>query len=300
VPNPDHRKILLPVATGHSFEGATRYAADQATLLGCGIHVVTVLHPLHRSEPGVEELVLVEGELRKAGTEILTQVCHDLRGLLAGQDLPVSTELRHGPLTSELVELSADARLVVMQRRHHGRLARIVTMSTTNGLAARSLAPVVSVPATWDLVEPQRGPVLVGIEDPHDPGVGEEAVRLGLEMARRTGTSVELVHGWSFTEAYDDLVFANGGAGAESRDRRTRLMKTFAGLLAEYDDVDVEAVVEHARAAQLLVSSAGKASCLVVGRHHPSYPGGSHVGPITRAVLREAPCPVLVAPVRPT
>ena len=38
---------------------------------------------------------------------------------------------------------------------------------------------------------------------------------------------------------------------------------------------------------------------LVVGRHDPVVPLGSHLGPVTRTVLNHAACPVLVIDPRP-
>ena len=38
---------------------------------------------------------------------------------------------------------------------------------------------------------------------------------------------------------------------------------------------------------------------LVLGRHDPAIPIGSHLGPVARAVLRDAACPVLLADPRP-
>ena len=52
-------------------------------------------------------------------------------------------------------------------------------------------------------------------------------------------------------------------------------------------------------AAEVLVESSADAQLLVIGRHDPLVPIGSHIGPVARAVLREATCPVLLATPRP-
>jgi nucleotide-binding universal stress UspA family protein len=62
-------------------------------------------------------------------------------------------------------------------------------------------------------------------------------------------------------------------------------------------DTDVQVV--HGRAAEALVEASADAELLVIGRHDPLVPIGSHVGPVARAVLREATCPVLLASPRP-
>lgn len=292
------RKILVPVATGEEYDGAIRYAAEQARRRACGVHVVTVLHPVYLGPPPLREFALVEGELRAAGDDVLVRAAQSLRDLL-GEDLPVSTELRHGVLVPSLVELSEHAALVVLQRQHQPPLSRVATMSVTNGVAARAHAPVVAVPRHWGPGDPSD-PVVVGIEDPEDLMVSEHVVRLGLDTARRERTSARLVHGWWFTDAYDDLVFGGEAGTAESGRRRTQLVAALRPLVEEYADVPVDVVVRHARPADLLVHESARAAALVLGRHHPSFPLGSHLGPITRAVLREAGCPVVVAPTGPS
>lgn len=287
------KKVLLPVAPGEGHGGAVRVAADEARRRGCGVHVVSVLHPVYAGLPPTREFALLDGELRAVGTETLLRAEHTLQQLLADSDLSVSTELVHGPVGLALVDLSAHACLVVLQRRHHTALERIVTMSVTNGVAARAHAPVAVVPSGW--VPPETdGPVVIGIEHPDSLYLSEDVVRLGLDLARLQGTPAEFTHGWWSTDAYDDLLLASEAAGWESADRRRRLVATLAPLLQEYADVTTDVVVRHVRPADLLVQRAAAASVLVVGRHHPSSPLGSHLGPITRAVLRESPCPVVV------
>lgn len=290
------KKILVPVATGQEHDGAVRYAAEQARQRRCGVHVVTVLHPVYLGPPPVRELAIIEGELRAAGDDVLIRTSHKLRQLL-GDDLPVSTELHHGVLVPALVDLSEHAALVVLQRQHEAPLSRIATMSVTNGVAARSRAPVVAVPRHWTPGD-RQDPVVVGVEDPDDVAASEHAIRLGLEVARSQRTTVHLLHSWWYTDAYDDLVFDGEAELKQSTNRRVRLTTGIKALADEYDDVPIEVVVRHARPADALVHAARSASAIVVGRHHPSFPLGSHLGPIARAVLREAPCPVVVDPVR--
>jgi nucleotide-binding universal stress UspA family protein len=69
------------------------------------------------------------------------------------------------------------------------------------------------------------------------------------------------------------------------------------GDLSAATDADVR--VEQGRASEVLVESSTGAELLVIGRHDPLVPIGSHIGPVARAVLREATCPVLLATPRP-
>ena len=59
--------------------------------------------------------------------------------------------------------------------------------------------------------------------------------------------------------------------------------------------LEVDVQVRPGRPADVLLETSAGAQLLVVGRHDPLLPIGSHIGPVTRAVLREATCPVLLA-----
>ena len=175
--------------------------------------------------------------------------------------------------------------------RHH-----IGTLSITNGVAARAHAPVVAVPSGW-LPEPGRAELIsVGVEQ---LPASTPLVRAALERAQETGARVRLVHAWWFSDTYDDLVFA-GQVGAErSAQLRKQVAADLAGLLGEHPGVATQLVVEHAHPADALVVESHDATLVVVGRHDPKLPLGSHLGPITRTVLDESTCPVLVVAPRP-
>jgi nucleotide-binding universal stress UspA family protein len=112
--------------------------------------------------------------------------------------------------------------------------------------------------------------------------------------ARLRGARVRLLLGWWYTDGYDDLVFPDPVADAESARRRAELLDQVAPLLEGGADPEPDVVVVHRRPADLLVGASGAAQLVVVGRHHPTRPWGSHLGPITRTVLKEAAAPVMV------
>ncbi len=62
-------------------------------------------------------------------------------------------------------------------------------------------------------------------------------------------------------------------------------------------EADVE--VHPGRVIEAVLAASEGADLLVIGRHDPLVPVGSHIGPVARAVLREAACPVLLANPRP-
>ena len=67
----------------------------------------------------------------------------------------------------------------------------------------------------------------------------------------------------------------------------------------EAADVPLELDARHTDATDALVEASRTSHLLVLGRHDPAIPIGSHLGPVARAVLRDAACPVLLADPRP-
>jgi nucleotide-binding universal stress UspA family protein len=69
-----------------------------------------------------------------------------------------------------------------------------------------------------------------------------------------------------------------------------------APLQAEYAQVETLVRIQHAPRADAVLDAAGAADLLVLGRRHHLLPLGSHLGPVARAALDRASCPVLVVP----
>lgn len=65
-------------------------------------------------------------------------------------------------------------------------------------------------------------------------------------------------------------------------------------MKSEFAQVPYEVVISPGRPADVLVEQSHQVRRLVVGRHEPTLPFGSHLGPVTRGVLNHAVCPVVV------
>ena len=80
---------------------------------------------------------------------------------------------------------------------------------------------------------------------------------------------------------------------------RAQILRDFEGVAARFPDVVYQVVAAHGRPADVLVAASESVRMVVVGRHDPVIPMGSHLGPVTRTVLNHAACPVLVVDPRP-
>lgn len=287
----------IPVVVGvgrDPMDAALRYAVAGASRAGCGIHL---LHVMHQVAQGPETVLVATGDLERAGASLLALA--ERRTLdLAADGVPVTTEIVWGGVVSSIVARADDARLIVLQRRSLSRLRRVVTRSVSSGVASHARVPVVSVPARWSPVR-STGDVPVVSVGVDVPDRSEHVIRVAAHEARGRGARLRVIHTWGFPGVYDDMIMTRT-EGDEWSSRATLEIQAVLDTCAE-DLVGVEVEVEarHAPAADALIEAGRTSELLVVGRHDSLVPMGSHLGPVARAVLREATCPVLLADPRP-
>lgn len=266
---------------------ALAYAATEAVRIGCGIHLV---HAVHVAGGGPEMAALLV-DVEQWGRAVLVAAVARTEELVGGA-VPVTSALVHGSPVAVLVEAGGSARLVVLEHRHLSRLSRVVNRTVAGGVAAHLRVPVVAVPSGWSTHTRDRGVVVAGVDE---PARSEEVLRAAVDEAQARGATLRAVHAWPLSGAYEDLV-------AEWEEPERWEARARAEVRAALDALDqgsvaaeAEVVVRAGRAAETLLLEAKDADLLVIGRHDPLVPIGSHIGPVARAVLREATCPVLLA-----
>jgi nucleotide-binding universal stress UspA family protein len=284
------KNIQVCVSPGEDYEASLGFAIAEARRRGCGIHLTLVLRPIWVGPSEVTDLKMIDGEWRKYGTDFLMECEHRVQRLTDGA-VPVSTEIIHGPVVPSLSDASANAALVVMQHHRMNRPLHIPSLSVTNGVAARAHAPLVAVPDTWRETDDHPGVVAVGVEDPVSSRVAAETA---FKEAQRLGAAVHLVCAWFFSAAFDADVFRGEEGRIQTARVKEEIRSGFAPIVARFADVECKIVVIHGQPSDALVGYSEQVRLLVVGRHDPVLPLGSHLGPITRAVLNHAACPVLV------
>lgn len=283
-------KILVCVSPGEDCAASLDLAVAEAQRRGCGVHLALAVRPVWVGPAEMTELRMVDGEWRKYGTDFLID-CERRLKKLAGDSLPVSTEITHGSVVPALVEVSEHAALVVMQHHRMDRTHQIPTLSITNGVAARAHAPVVAVPDAWRESSAGTDVVAVGVEDAVSSA---HVARWAFEEAQRLGGGVRLVRAWFYSAAFDADVFAGQAELVESACLREEVQRQFTEMIEEFPDVPCHVVAVHGQPADVLVDQSRQVRRVVVGRHEPVLPLGSHLGPVTRAVLNHAACPVVV------
>lgn len=281
----DQNPHPVVVAVGYDpAVSALAYGAAEAERLGCGLHIVHVVHIV----PSGPEMVLVDvTDVERIGRETLAEALGCARSLV-GDGVPVTGQLAHGAPVPAIVAAVPDARVIVLQRRVLSRIARVVTRSVSNGVAARAHVPVVSVRAGWSPLEGGvERVVTVGVEDPQR---GVPILEAAVAAARSRGAALHVLHTWSYPTAYDDVMREADHEWAD----RARLEVQAALDVVGTDGIKVVIEARHGLAADALVEASRTSELVVVGRHDPLIPFGSHLGPVSRAVLHEAECPVLL------
>lgn len=289
-PNP------VVVAVGHDpIDAALGFAAAEAARAGCGLHLVHVVHLIVQ---GPETVLVAETDLERAGRQALNAALERARDVVPA-GVPVTSDLRIGAVVPTLVDLAKDARMVVLERRELSGMRRVITRSVSSGVAAHARVPVVSVPTHWSSSgrDAEIPIVTVGVDVPDR---AERVLRAGIAEARSRGAVLRVLHTWRYAGSYDGIVLTRTESEQWTARATHELQSALDALGDDAAGVTVRIEARHAYAADALIEASRDADLLVIGRHDPLVPIGSHLGPIARAVLREAHCPVLLADPRPS
>lgn len=271
-------------------ESALAFAAAEAVRAGCGLHLV---HAVDLTPMAADHVLLPAVDMEAWGAGRLAEAVKIADELVDGA-VPVTHDLVRGTPVGALVEVGRTARMVVLEHRHLSRLSRIVNRTVAGGVAAHLRVPVVAVPSGWRSDGEPRV-VVAGVDVPER---SDEVLRAALAEAHARGARLRLVHSWSLPTAYEGT-YAAEDVRRWSDNARAEVCAALdrVGDLTAATDADVR--VERGRASEVLVEASADAELLVIGRHDPLVPIGSHIGPVARAVLREATSPVLLATPRP-
>jgi nucleotide-binding universal stress UspA family protein len=284
------KSIVVAVGTEPG-EAALAFAADEARSAGCGLHLVHVVQMLAQ---GPETVLISPTDLQSLSRALMATAVERAEDLV-GPGVPVTSEIMIGGVVRSLVDVARRrACMLVFQHREVSRARRVVTRSVSSGVAAHTRVPVVSVPSGWRPGE--TGTVTVGVDVPER---AEHVLRAALHTARTRGATVRVLHTWSLPGGYDDIPIGPTERRERSERARAEIQAALDSLGEELAGVPIEIDARQGHAADALVEASRTSGLVVVGRHDPLVPIGSHLGPVARAVLREAHSPVLLAEPRP-
>ncbi len=286
--------ILVGVGDTGSPHAALQYAARVALTEHRPLLLAHVVHPEY-GLAGPTNPYVDFSAVHLVGEQLVHRAADEARSLVEGR-VDVRALTPTGSVVSALVELAGGADRVVLQRRDLSRVRRLFTGSVVTGVAGRSGVPVVSVPEDWtgrDTADARVTPrVVLGdageLAHPH-------VVEAAFLAARRLAGSLTVVHAWTLPLVYDDLILDRTEFEAWAMEAGRRLDRRLEPWRERFPDVPLDVEVGHARPGDALLEAVSSADLLVLGRE-----GASHrvplLGPLTRALVRECPCPLQIVP----
>ncbi|MGD9959403.1 universal stress protein [Nocardioides sp.] len=210
--------------------------------------------------------------------------------LLASFEVPTcATELRRGPVVSEMLDASADADLLVVGSNGHGKLSGALSGSVSQHLARHARCPVVVVRAPAD---PRATRIVVGVDG---SGGSQDALEFACVQGQLTGQPVVAVHGWRLwnvpVDKHGDLPapLAN-----RISDHERLLADAVAGLAEKFPDVDLSTESIPVPAARVLADASMTAALVVVGSRGRGAFEGMLLGSVGQEVMHRAHCPVAI------
>ncbi|MFE9017610.1 universal stress protein [Streptomyces sp. NPDC007808] len=295
------RTVVAGLDGSAESRAAAEWAAREATLRHLPLKIVHVWEPV--PEPMAQAPLLGAETQQHWSERIPREAAEGIR--LRHPGVEVTTEQVTGGAVDALVEAAADAELLVLGSRGLSGFGGFMVGSVGLSVVARSERPVVLVRAgeqAADEHEPDRTgipsaatpyrPVVLGLDA---AAPDDTVIEFAFEEAARRGTGLRAIHGWNLPPYY---VY---GLAVDSR-FHDEIARQQAALLAEalrpwrkkYPDVEITEETPSGSPGIRLVDAAKEASLVVVGRRIRRSPFGTHIGPVTHAVLHHATAPVAV------
>jgi nucleotide-binding universal stress UspA family protein len=213
-------------------------------------------------------------------------------------DLDVTTDIVEGAVVGTLVAAAAGAELLVLGSRGHGPIVGFLLGSVGQQVIAETTRPVVLVRAgDQPSMEAAGREVVVGQQG--EPEDSAEALRFAFETAAARGATVRVVRAWTlppvFAYSPGSLKLLDEAGGLEPYEKKA-LAAAIRPWRERFPDVPVKEHVEMGSAGQVLLSVAGTAQLMVVGRRAHRTAVGARIGSVAHGMLHHADCPVAVVP----
>ncbi|MFJ4537009.1 universal stress protein [Streptomyces tibetensis] len=213
-------------------------------------------------------------------------------------DLAVTTDVIEGAVADTLVAAAADAEMLVLGSRGHGRIVGFLLGSIGQQVIAEAARPVVLVRAGDQPSSEAAGREIV-VGQQGDPDDSADALRFAFETAAARGATVRVVRAWNlppvFAYSPGSLKLLDEAGGLEPYEEKS-LAAAVRPFRDRFPDVPVEEHVEMGSASQVLLSVAGTAQLMVVGRRAHRTAVGARIGSVAHGMLHHADCPVAVVP----
>ena len=210
-------------------------------------------------------------------------------------DLHIGHAVAEGSPIDMLLEMSKESTMVVMGSRGLSGISGMVLGSVSGAVVSHASCPVVVVREDNAVTEANKyGPVVVGVDG---SDVSRRATEVAFEEAAARGAELHAVHTWVDTQIQGPgagYAVSEGHWQAVQAEKDELLGKYLDELAKQYPEVVVKKTITRDRPVRALASAAQGAQLLVTGSHGRGGFKGMLLGSTSRALLQEAPCPMMV------
>ncbi|WP_405166678.1 universal stress protein [Nocardia sp. NBC_01499] len=281
--------IIAAVDGSASSAQAVAWAAVEARLHQCRLHLVTSMVIQTGFGPGMILGYADVARLREDGERILIEATRIARTAAPGDESQITTEMSFELIIPMLIELSAQARILVVGSRGMGAFQRGLLGSVSTATTQHAHCPVAVIHgiSATDAVSASQ-PVLVGVDGTRN---SSPAVELAFEEASRRKVGLTALHAWSDASG-PDLPVAGWDGARESA--QAILAESLAGYTERYPDVAVRRIVVADRPVRSLLDESANAQLVVVGSHGRGGFTTMVLGSTSNALLHSVEVPMIV------
>jgi nucleotide-binding universal stress UspA family protein len=295
-------ELLVPIDHGEGRYAALDRAVAEALATGEDLRLLHVVHPVSEVQAGDDGH---DGDLMASGHTLLDNAVAGLR--LEGHRLRVRTEVMRGLPLEVIMEEARRARKVFLQRRHLCALDSVINGPIVAGVAAHAPVPVVIVPEAFSGSNDAHHRQITVALKPDEPGA--DLLERAFGTARQLNAPLRVLrvvrplrlHGVLHGVHLDNERSAESGQQASRKPEGAQHLQ-LSGQIAvwrdRFPDVPVHVEVVRGRPAVTLLEATADSDLLLIARPHSLTPAGA-LGILSRALIREAACPVEVVPTQP-
>ncbi|WP_167042680.1 universal stress protein [Salinibacterium sp. ZJ454] len=277
-------RVLVNVVDSAEASGrALRFAIDQASGRGLGLHII---HVIDESIVKSRKTELLQAASTR-GEQVLAEATATVR--TAAPALEVTSSIEQGDPMRVFTELSNDYELLVVGSDWQQRGSPSRRAVEALRIAAASDSPVAVIP---DMDLTGRSGIVVGVDGSENSA---HALQFAAAEAARTGQPLIAVHAWTLpvvpgaefidsASFYDDL----------SRDAADTLENALEEVRAEYPKLTVQPVCFDGDATLALATEAERGTLVVVGSHGRSGVARLMLGSVSHGLLARLAAPTVI------
>ena len=288
-----HPGIIVGVDGSPQSGAALRWAVAEAAMRDEELTIVHVSPPIGGgwSGLGLSGRPLTEETFewqQKGAQRLIEDALRTARDCAGAAPLQISTEVLSASVAPTLIDLTKQARMIVVGSSGKGALSRALLGSVSTALIHHAHCPVAILHAE---VSPEHrdGPVVVGVD--LSPA-SERAIALAFEEASRRHAELVALHACSDDEFVEHAPIPWSAISANLDDA---LARDLAGWQERYPDVVVRRKIVRVNPALNLLEESESAQLVVLGSHGRGGFAGMLLGSVSSAVVHAITAPVMVA-----